>query len=426
MKEKAGPPFARQPGSHYELTEQPENYKMTITTEQAFSLAPINAIEAVSRAEIDMQISTAKKYPRNIAQVKAEMLDIVQLDEETAAACFYSLPRGGKNIQGPSIRLAEVAFSCFGNVRAGSRIIETVTDGGNPYVTIQAVCHDLQKNVAVSIEKRRRIVGKKAKGGVIDEDDINLAANAGSAIALRDAIFKVVPGALVRPVYEAAKKVAIGDARTLSDRRAKAIEAFAKMGVPADRVLASIGHSRIDEVTLDDLENLIGTFTAIKEGSVSIENAFPPVVRETRKVEMPDFGETKPVKEAETTESSLEPAEPVAAEKSQRRTRSDAGQPRGPRATKPSEMPAAPAEPPREPAPELEPPLERLRAALTECRYDQADFLDGLKLIEYPGVEADVELLEELDPATCEAILARGPEDIMRDVRDAKWMKGMK
>ena len=269
---------------------------MNPLSEQAgnFSLQPINAIEAVSRAEIDMQISTAKKYPRNIAQVKAEMLDIVQLDEETAAACFYSLPRGGKNIQGPSIRLAEVAFSCFGNVRAGSRIIETVTDGGNPYVTIQAVCHDLQKNVAVSIEKRRRIVGKKSKAGVIDEDDINLAANAGSAIALRDAIFKVVPGALVRPVYEAAKKVAIGDAKTLSDRRAKAIEAFGKMGVPADRVLASIGHSKIDEVTLDDLENLIGTFTAIKEGSTTIENAFPPVLKEHKKVEKPDFGEELP------------------------------------------------------------------------------------------------------------------------------------
>ena len=130
-------------------------------------------------------------------------------------ACFYSLPRGGKNIQGPSIRLAEIAFSCYGNIRAGTRIIETVVDGASPYVAIQAVCHDLQKNIAVMIEKRRRIVGKKTKGGIIDEDDINLAANAGSAIAFRDAMFKVIPGILLRPVYEAAKKVAIGDAKTL-------------------------------------------------------------------------------------------------------------------------------------------------------------------------------------------------------------------
>jgi len=49
---------------------------------------------------------------------------------------------------------------------------------------------------------------------------------------------KIIPGILLRPVYEAAKKVAIGDAKTLSDRRVRAIEAFQKMGVAADRVLA--------------------------------------------------------------------------------------------------------------------------------------------------------------------------------------------
>src|SRR6266850_6209559 len=222
---------------------------------EVFALAPINAIESVSRAEIDQQISTAKRYPRSITKVKQEMVEMATLDEETAAACFYSLPRGGKNIQGPSIRLAEIALSCYGNIRAGTRIIETVVDGSSPYVAIQAVCHDLERNISVMMEKRRRIIGKKSRGGIIDEDDINLAANAGSAIAFRDAMFKVIPGILLRPVYEAAKKVAIGDAKTLSDRRVRAIGAFQKMGVAADRVLGSVGKTKIDEVTLEDLEN---------------------------------------------------------------------------------------------------------------------------------------------------------------------------
>ena len=397
-----------------------------------FSLQPINAIEAVSRAEIDQQIATAKRYPRSITKVKQEMVEMATLDEETAAACFYSLPRGGKNIQGPSIRLAEIALSCYGNIRAGTRIIETVVDGHSPYVAIQAVCHDLEKNIAVMMEKRRRIVGKKAKGGIIDEDDINLASNAGSAIAFRDAMFKIIPGILLRPVYEAAKKVAIGDAKTLSDRRAKAIEAFAKMGVPADRVLASIGHSKIDEVTLDDLENLIGTFTAIKEGSTTIENAFPPVVKETKKVEKPHFSESTPMEsettatQAETKAPELMAEEPVAAEKRERKQRSDAGQPRGPRGIKPTEMSTSPAEPSQEAAPaSKETPVDRLRAALRERNYDEADFLAGLVLIEFPAVALDVEVLEELDAGTCEAILSRGPEELMREIRDVKWMKNL-
>jgi hypothetical protein len=171
--------------------------------------------------------------------------------------------------------MAEIAVSCYGNLRAGTRIIETVTSGPAPHVLLQAVCHDLEKNTAITIEKRRRIVGKKSKYGTIDEDDINLAANAGSAIAFRDAVFKIVPGALIRPVYEQAKRVAIGDARTLADRRARAIEAFGKMGISPDRVLASVEKASIEEVTIADLETLIGLHTAIKDGQTNIDEAFP-------------------------------------------------------------------------------------------------------------------------------------------------------
>lgn len=249
---------------------------------QELEVVPPSAIEAISRAEVDMQITTAKRYPRQLAKVKSDMLSFATLDEETAQSCFYSLPRGGKNIQGPSIRMAEIAVACYGNLRAGTRIIETVTKGDAPHVVLQAVCHDLEKNTAITIEKRRRIVGKKSKNGQIDEDDINLAANAGSAIAFRDAVFKVVPGALIRPVYEQAKRVAIGDAKTLEDRRAKAIEAFGKMGVAQDRVLAVIEKASVDEVTIADLETLIGLHTAIKDGQTTIDESFPATANKNK------------------------------------------------------------------------------------------------------------------------------------------------
>jgi len=249
------------------------------TTEQSeLEVVQPTALEAISRAEIDVAIATARRFPHHqphqLSVVKQRMMSFATLDEDTAASCFYTLPRGGKNIQGPSVRLAEIAVSCFGNLRAGSRIIHTSTDGANPHVVVQSVVMDLEANVSVSIEKRRRIVGKKSKGGVIDEDDINLAANACAAIAFRDATFKVVPLALVKPVFEAARKVAVGDAKTLSDRRAKCIEAFAKMGVTRDRVLAKLGKKSLDDIDLADLETLIGLFNAIREDSLSIDEAF--------------------------------------------------------------------------------------------------------------------------------------------------------
>lgn len=233
-----------------------------------------SAIEAIQRAEVDLQIATAKRYPRQLSIAKQSMTSFATLDEETAQACFYKLPRGGKNIEGPSVRLAEIAVSCYGNLRVGSRIISTTTSGDNPHVVVQSVAHDLEKNTAVTIEKRRRITKKKSKDA-IDEDDINLAANACSAIAFRDAVFKVVPMAIIKPVFEAAKKVAIGDAKTLGDRRAKCLETFGKMGVAKERVLSMLQKKSIEDIDLEALETMIGLYNAIKDGTTSIDDAFP-------------------------------------------------------------------------------------------------------------------------------------------------------
>lgn len=278
-----------------------------------------SALEAISRAEIDGSIATARKYPQHqpgqLSTVKQSMMTFATLDEETAASCFYTLPRGGKNIQGPSVRLAEIALACYGNTRAATRIIQSVTNGDTPHVVVQAVVVDLEKNIAVSIEKRRRIVSKKdfKTGGrkPIDEDDINLATNACSAIAFRDAVFKVVPLALVKPVFDAARKVAIGDAKTLVTRRADCVQKFAKMGVPQEKIFAKLEIKSIEDITLEHLETLIGMFNAIKEGEL-IEEVFAvekPTAKEADMSDMDgDLGpQTKPAKKAEPAKKEPEP-----------------------------------------------------------------------------------------------------------------------
>lgn len=309
--------------------------------EQEKTETAVSTIELVQRAEIDMQISTAKKYPRQLSMVKRDMMSFATLDEETAAACFYSLPRGGKSIQGPSVRLAEIAVSCYGNIRAGSRVIEVVTSGDSPHVTIQAVAHDLEKNIAITIEKRRRITPKwDRKLNVkkpIDEDDINLAANAGSAVAFRDAVFKVVPGALVKPVFEQAKRVAVGDQKTLAQRRDKCIETFGKMGIGQDKILAHLSKTHVEDIGLADLEELIGLHSAIKDGALNIDEAFPVV---------------KP------KEAGFVPAAPAAR---------IPDEPKPMRRTTPAPQPA----PKPEPAPEPEPPTEPAAPEITGTHYDR-------------------------------------------------------
>lgn len=234
-----------------------------------------DALQSLERASIDMQITTARKFPRVLKVVVHKMEQAACLDEETAASCFYSLPRGGKNIEGPSIRLAEIALNSYGNLRFAARNIAVVAHGDQPHVICQAVVHDLENNVLGAVEKRRRITAKKKNNGRVDEDDINLAVNACSSIALRDATFKVVPLALIKPVYQKARKVAIGDAASLTDRRNKAIESFNKMGVVTERILLALDKKIIEEIGLDELAALTGMRTAIKDGTSDIDDVFP-------------------------------------------------------------------------------------------------------------------------------------------------------
>lgn len=231
-----------------------------------------SAIGQIERAQIDMQIATARRYPRSLSAVKSRMLSFATLDEETAAGCFYTLPgrKGGdgKPLQGPSVRLAEIALSSYQHVRAGSRVIE---DDGK-FITAQGVVHDLENNVVVSIEVKRRVTNKDGKR--YSDDMIATTGNAACSIALRNAAFRVIPLALVKPVYEAAKKLAIGDAKSLVQRRAASIDHFAKMGVPKEKVCAVLEVKHVDDIQLEHLELLIGYANAIKDGDATVDEIF--------------------------------------------------------------------------------------------------------------------------------------------------------
>ncbi len=227
-----------------------------------------SALDVMTRSEIDVQISTAHKYPRSIQNFKKKALSMATLDEDTAASCFYVRPQGGKNIEGPSIRLAEIVAGAYGNLRFGARVTE-ITD---THVVAQGMAHDLEGNVGWSVEVRRGITGKN--GQKYSADLIGTTANAACSIALRNAIFKAVPMALCKPIYEAAKKTAVGTVKTLASRREKMIDQFAKLGVAKEKVFFKVAVSGLEDIGLAELETLLGLFNAIKDGDVSIDETF--------------------------------------------------------------------------------------------------------------------------------------------------------
>lgn len=227
------------------------------------------AIEAVTRGQVDVQIRTAKAYPRSIQKFMRAATSMAIVNEATAKSCMYALKRGGKIIEGPSVRLAEICASSFGHIRAECR---QIADDGR-FVTCQGICWDLENNVAISTEVKRRITTKE--GNRYSDDMVANTINAGNSIALRNAILRVIPRAFVDQIYEQARKVAVGDARTLDVRRQGTLSDLARMGVTEDRILAVVGKQALGDIGLDELAHLIGLFNRVKEEEATVDEAFP-------------------------------------------------------------------------------------------------------------------------------------------------------
>lgn len=237
------------------------------------------SLAALNRSEIDVQIATAKQYPRNLSQVLKNIETLATMDEETAASCFYILRRQGKPIEGPSVRMAEIIASSWGNIRVQARII--ANDG--KMITAQGVCHDLESNYAVSSEVKRRITDKFGK--TFSEDMQVVTGNAACAIAMRNAVFKVVPSALIKKVIGKAKEVSIGEATSLEETRAKMLAHFQKLGVDEKKIFDYLSVSKIDEIDTDMVVELRGLATALKEGTTTVQETFFPKTEESNKID---------------------------------------------------------------------------------------------------------------------------------------------
>lgn len=230
-------------------------------------------LQAINRAEIDIQISTAKQYPRDINAVLNKIETYATMDKETAEECFYVLrrkdDRGNQNIiEGLSVRMAEIIAGAWGNLRVQARIIGN--DGRQ--ITAQAVCHDLETNFAVSKEVKRSILTKK--GYTFSEEMQVVTGNAACSIAFRNAVLAVIPKAVTKKVINHVKLVSLGQAIDLETSRKNCLTNLAKAGVSEQMVLFYLGKNSVADIDNEAIFVLRGTWNAIKEGTASVQECF--------------------------------------------------------------------------------------------------------------------------------------------------------
>ena len=242
---------------------------LAVEEQTAISHVHAGAAGAMVRHEVEAQLDAAHRYPRSMTRFLHRATSMATISEEVAESCIYSLPRGGKMITGPSVRLAEICASAYGNLQVAARVV----DAEEREVVAQGACWDMETNLRCTVEVRRRITNRHGKR--YDDDMITITGNAAASIALRNAIFRVVPRAYVDTVYNKARAVAVGNAKTLASKRDQVLARLGALGVTPDRVFARLECTGPDDIGLAHMETLIGLGTAIKDGSMTIEDAFP-------------------------------------------------------------------------------------------------------------------------------------------------------
>lgn len=232
----------------------------------------VEIFEAQERAAIDTQVATAKKYPRNLTRVRLNSIAIATMNKETAEACRYAKPVGGKSVTGPSVHLARIIAQQYGNIRVQQRI-KQITEKS---IIAEAVAFDMETNYAVCVEARRSIIDKR--GNRYTESVIETNAMAILAIAERNAVLKVVPKSIIDNVYSEAFKCANGD---LSDNakllqaRDKAFEVFKnEYGASEDEILTCLGIKTKEAIKAEHIADLRGYLQALRDKEVSADELF--------------------------------------------------------------------------------------------------------------------------------------------------------
>ncbi len=225
------------------------------------------------RAELDVQIVTARAYPRNLSKFKRTAIDHATIDVLTAQSCIYSLERwsGGKKkyIIGPSVRLAEIAAAAYTNVRVSTSVLGI--RGHHIYARTQFM--DLENNYGIEAEVSRRVTDRDGK--LYNDDMIQTTAAAVSSIAFRNGVFRGLPRVYINQILDECKRVASHNGVSLDDDRRTWIDHWAGLGVDGDRLFSGLGILGPEEITTDTCLLMTGLANRIEAHEISLEDVFP-------------------------------------------------------------------------------------------------------------------------------------------------------
>ena len=235
--------------------------------------------EAREIAEVKAAMAVAQMYPRDQRKAMDRILNACARPT-LAEKAQYAFARGGQEITGPSIRLAETIAQGWGHLQYGMRELSNV--GGASEV--EAYCWDLESNVRKSIQFTVSHVRNTKKGSyaLTDSRDIyeNVANN--GARRVRACILAIVPGDVVEAAEQACEQTLRAKVDISPERIAKLLEAFAAFGVDKEAIEKKI-QRRMDSILPAQVVSLGRIYNSLRDG-MSKPHEWFDVATEAQKV----------------------------------------------------------------------------------------------------------------------------------------------
>lgn len=224
--------------------------------------------------EVQGAIFMAKQFPRDeyaATQRIERMCERMSLAEQAV----YSYPKGGKQVTGPSIRLAEAVAQAWGNIDCG--VIELENKNGSS--ELMAYAWDLETNTRVTKMFKVKHVRDTKQGTTVltDSRDVYEATANFGARRLRACILSVIPGDVIDRAVDVCKETLTNQDKTPIDVRIKKLEkAFKELKITRVQ-LEEFAQRNLGEFGKEEIFILLGVYKAIRDGQAKAEDYFGKV-----------------------------------------------------------------------------------------------------------------------------------------------------
>ena len=243
-----------------DLIQNPYGNANKPANNMASTMALVESERAIQEVQAAMTI--AKKFPRN-EQAATDQILLACCRENLANSALYTYVKGGQEITGPSIRLAEAIAQQWGNLQYGIRELSNE----NGVSEVETFCWDMEKNtkqVKVFKVEHKRFTRAGTKPLTDPREIYETIANNG-ARRLRACILGVIPGDVVEIAVQQCELTQANNVEVTNETIKKMIESFAAFGVTQADIEQRIGR-HADAINAPIMITLRKIYHSLKDG----------------------------------------------------------------------------------------------------------------------------------------------------------------